>query len=282
MIFLLIMAGSLAGGLGAVLLAAIVLAVKPTSMQRALPRLVSFSTGTLMGAALLGMVPHAAESLPVPAVALMMLIGFMLFFVMEKLLVWRHCHKNDCDVHAGSGPLLLFGDAFHNFVDGVVIAGAFLTSVPLGLTATLSTMTHEVPQEMSEYMVYLHAGYSRRWALFLNSATSLMSVVGGILGYFFLLQMQNVGPYLLAFGAAGFLYVALADLIPAQRSRMSLGLTVLDLLLVVAGIGAISAIPHDHELGASTPRALSSGVRAPSSGNGEAPKSGTTAVVTDR
>jgi zinc and cadmium transporter len=246
MTLLLIVLSSLAGGLLAVLLAGVVLAVRPSALDRALPRLVSFSTGTLLGAALLGMIPHAAEALPVPTVALVVLAGLILFFVLEKLLVWRHCHKHDCDVHASSGPLLLLGDAFHNFVDGIVIAGAFLNSTALGITAALSTIAHEVPQEMGEYMVYLRSGYTRRRALFLNSVTSLTSVAGAVLGYYFLSQMRSVGPYLLAFAAAGFLYVALADLVPAQRGRMSLGLTLLDLTLVIAGIGVIALVALDH------------------------------------
>jgi zinc and cadmium transporter len=241
-----IIGASLAGGLLSGLLAATVLVVNPALMERALPRLVSFSTGSLLGAALLGMVPHAAEALPVSTVALTVLAGLILFFVLEKLLVWRHCHKNDCEVHAASGPLLLLGDAFHNFVDGVVIAGAFLSSPALGLTAALSTIAHEVPQELGEYMVYLHSGYTRRRALFLNVVTSLTSVAGALLGYCFLSEMRNAGPYLLAFAAAGFLYVALADLVPAQRGRTSLRLTLLDLLLVGAGIGVIALVAHEH------------------------------------
>jgi zinc and cadmium transporter len=243
---LLIIGAALAGGLLAVLLAATVLTVRSTLIDRALPRLVSFSTGTLLGAALLGMVPHAAEALPVSTVAPVVLAGLVLFFVLEKLLVWRHCHENGCEVHAASGPLLLIGDAFHNLVDGVVIAGAFLESTPLGLAAALSTIAHEVPQEVGEYMVYLRSGYTRRRALLLNSATSLTSVVGAVLGYCFLSQMRSAGPFLLAFAAAGFLYVALADLIPAQRGRMSLSLTLLDLLLVIAGIGVIALVAHGH------------------------------------
>jgi len=242
MTFLLIIGASLVGGLLTVLLAGTVLAMRASLMDRALPRLVNFSTGALLGAALMGMIPHAAQTLPMSTVGRIVLAGLIAFFVLEKLLVWRHCHKHDCDVHASSGPLLLVGDAFHNFVDGVVIAGAFLNSTSLGMTVALSTVAHELPQELGEYMVYRRSGYTWRRALFLNSATSLTSVVGAVLGYFFLSQMHAVGPYLLAFAAAGFLYVALADLIPAQRGKMSLGLTLLDLLLVVTGIGVIALV----------------------------------------
>ncbi len=228
------------------LLAGTVLSVRPSHLDSALPRLISFSTGTLLGTALLGMVPHAAEALPASTIATAILAGVVTFFILEKLLVWRHCHKHDCDVHASSGPLLLVGDAFHNFVDGVVIAGAFLSSVPLGITVALSTIAHEVPQELGEFVVYLRSGYSRRRALLLNSVSSLTSLLGGLLGYFFLSQMRGIGPYLLAFAAAGFLYVALADLIPAQRGKSSFTLTLLDLLLVSLGIGVIALFAHEH------------------------------------
>jgi len=246
MTLLFILAASVSGGLLSVLLAGTVLAVRPALIDRALPRLVSFSTGTLLGAALLGLVPHAAAELAVGEVAATLLGGLIAFYLLEKLLVWRHCHKHDCDVHAASGPLLLIGDSFHNFVDGVIIAGAFLVSVPLGMMTALSTVAHEIPQELGEYAVYLHGGYSRRRALVLNAVSSLTSVLGGVVGYFFLSTAHAFGPYLLAFAAAGFLYVALADLVPSQRGRTSLGLTLLDFLLVLAGICVIALVAHGH------------------------------------
>jgi zinc and cadmium transporter len=246
MTLLLTVAASLAGGLLTVVVAGAVLAMQASLLDRTLPRLVSFSTGALLGTALLGMIPHAAQTLPVGTVTRAVLAGLILFFVLEKLLLWRHCHKHDCDVHASAGPLLLIGDAFHNFVDGVIIAGAFLNSTPLGVTVALSTIAHELPQELGEYMVYRRSGYTWRRSVFLNSVTSLTSVLGALLGYFFLSQMHAAGPYLLAFAAAGFLYVALADLVPAQRGKMSLGFTLLDLLLVIAGIAVIALVAHGH------------------------------------
>jgi len=246
MTFVLVLVASLAGGVVSVLLAATVLGLHASFVDRALPRLISFSTGSLLGAALLGMIPHAARALPVSRVALVVLAGLLTFFILEKLLVWRHCHKHDCDVHAASGPLLLLGDAFHNFVDGVVLAGAFLTSTALGLATALSTIAHEVPQELGEFMVYLRSGYSRKRALLLNSATSLTTVVGAVFGYLFLKEMRAAGPYLLAFAAAGFLYVALADLVPAQRGKTSLRLALLDFVLLGAGVGVIALVARTH------------------------------------
>jgi zinc and cadmium transporter len=249
MTLLLIVLSSLAGGVLSVLLAATILTVNTALLERLLPRLISFSTGTMLGAALIGMLPHAARTLPMPTITTALLGGFILFFLLEKLLIWRHCHKQECDVHASSGPLLLVGDAFHNFVDGLVLAGAFLESTQLGLAVALSTIAHEVPQELGEFVVYLHGGYSRRRALLLNMATSMTCVAGALVGYFFLSEAQTAGPYLLAFAASGFIYVALADLIPAQRAPTGLRLTLVDLLLLVAGIGLIAAFTHQHAAG---------------------------------
>ncbi len=243
-----VLLASLAGGVLSVLLAAAVLWIPAARMERLLPRLVSFSTGALLGAALLGMIPHAAEEVPGGTLTLVLLLGLIGFFVLEKLLVWRHCHRHggECEVHASSGPLLLLGDAFHNFVDGVVIAGAFLTSLPLGLSVALSTIAHEVPQEVGEFLVYLHGGYSRRRALALNVLTSLTSVAGALLGYFLLSEMHGVLPYLITVAAAGFLYVALADLVPAQRGRTTLPLALLDFLLLGLGVGVVALMSHSH------------------------------------
>jgi zinc and cadmium transporter len=246
MTLLLILGASLFGGVLSVALAASVLTLRPARLERAVPRLISFSTGTLLAAALLGLIPHAAHALPTSTVAPTILVGLLTFYLLEKLLVWRHCHRHDCDVHASSGALLLVGDAVHNFVDGVIIAGAFLESTPLGAATALSTVAHEVPQELGEFVVYLHGGATRRRALALNALTSLTSVVGALLGYWFLSELRGISPYLLSFAAAGFLYVALADLVPAQRGKTSLALTLVDSLLVAVGVGVIALVAHGH------------------------------------
>jgi len=229
-----------------VLFAASVLRIRPDVLERFLPRLVSFSTGTLLGAALFGMLPHAARTLRFPELAYTMLAGFVVLLLMEKLLIWRHCHRLPCDIHAGAGPLLLLGDSVHNLVDGVVIAGAFLDSTALGLAAGFSTIAHEVPQEVGEFLVYLQSGYPRRRALFLNIASSLTAVPGAIIGYFAFSRMSAALPVLLAFAAAGFLYVALADLVPASRGRTRLSEAMVDLLLLVLGVGVIWLFSHGH------------------------------------
>ncbi len=247
MTLLLVIVFSLLGGIVSVLLAATVLVVRRDVVERAMPRLIAFSTGTLLGSALLGMLPHAAESLEGVPLFRTVLLSLAGFYVLEKALVWRHCHAQDCEVHAHSGPLLLLGDAVHNFVDGVVIAGAFLTSVPLGIATALSTIAHEVPQELGEFIVYLKQGYSRGRALFLNAATSLTTLVGAGLGYFYFANVRQAGAYFLSIAAGGFLYVALADLIPSQRGRTHPRESVADLGLILVGIAIIALVTGGHE-----------------------------------
>ncbi|MBN1944462.1 MAG: ZIP family metal transporter [Bradymonadales bacterium] len=237
---------ALLGGIGSLLLASSVLLVKPPTMERWLPVLISFSTGTLLGAAFLGMIPHAAEQLPVTTVIQWVLVGVVVFYVLEKLLVWRHCHKHGCEVHASAGALMIVGDSVHNFVDGIVIAAAFLESTPLGVAAAISTIFHEIPQELGEFLILLKSGFSRRRALLLNAGSSLATLVGALLAYFLFSQAQALGSYMLAFAAASFLYVALADLIPSRRGKMSLQASLLELLLVLAGIAVILLVMHGH------------------------------------
>jgi zinc and cadmium transporter len=237
---------SLLGGAISVLLAATVLAVKRETVERALPRLIAFSTGTLLGSALLGMLPHAAEDLEGVPLFRTVLLSLGGFYVLEKALVWRHCHAHDCEVHAHSGPLLLLGDAVHNFVDGIVIAGAFLTSAPLGIATALSTIAHEIPQELGEFIVYLKQGYSRGRALALNAATSATTLVGAGLGYFYFSNVRQAGAYFLSIAAGGFLYVALADLIPSQRGRTHPKESAADLALILLGIAIVALITSGH------------------------------------
>ena len=139
-------------------------------------------------------------------------MGEFVLFVMEKLVLWRHCHVPDCDAHASAGPLILIGDAFHNFTDGVIIAGAFLLSQPLGVATGLAVISHEIPQELGDFAILLESGYSRGQALLYNTISALATLPGALLGYYFLAHMMQVIPYILLVGAASFLYIALVDL----------------------------------------------------------------------
>ncbi len=234
-----IILATLAGGLLSMLVAALATLVL---LERWLPRLVSFAVGAMLAAAFLELLPEAVNAgLAVEEAGAVMLGGVMLFFVIEKLALWRHAHgvcHHEPSIKV-SGPMVLVGDAMHNFVDGVLIAAAFLQSTELGVAATLAVIAHEIPQEAGDFMVLLHAGYTRRRALVLNGLCSLASVVGGVLGYLLLQQMQAAVPYALAISAASFIYIAVADLIPDLHHNHGGGSALSQLSMIAAGIGLI-------------------------------------------
>lgn len=180
--------------------------------------LIPYALGTLLAAASLGMLPHALEQLPAERVFAFFLGGFLLFFFLEKFALWRHCHEQHCSVHSSTGVMILIGDSLHNFVDGVAIATAFSASFMLGLSTSLAVITHEIPQEVGDFAILLESGFSRRRALFYNALSSLSSLAGALLTYFLLPLAGDISAYLLAVAAAGFIYIALADLVPGRRA----------------------------------------------------------------
>lgn len=206
---------SVAGSVGGLITASLLLVVPKAVRDRVVPWLVSYAVGTLLGAALLGLVPEALESVPAPQALGALLAGILAFFVLEKLVIWRHSHDgHECDVHRSTAALVIIGDTVHTFVDGVVIAAATLVSIPLGATTALAVAAHEIPQEAGDFAILLAAGHSRRRALLLN----ISSAAGGLAGAAAMLalgsQLPDALPYVLAFAAGSFLYVAMADLIP--------------------------------------------------------------------
>jgi zinc and cadmium transporter len=230
---------SLLGSVGAVLGAALVLVLPVKFRQLLVANLISYATGTLLGAVFLGLIPKALNQAASPGILAWLLAGILFFFIMEKLVLWRHCHLPDCDVHASAGPLLLIGDAFHNFTDGVIIAGAFLLSVPLGVATGLAVVAHEIPQELGDFAILLESGYSRGQALLYNTISALATLPGALLAYFLLGQIMHAVPYILLLGAASFLYIALVDLTPYLHRRFGLADSLLQLGLILAGIATI-------------------------------------------
>jgi zinc and cadmium transporter len=207
---------SVAGSVGGLLTASLLLLVREDVRTRVVPWLVSYAVGTLLGAALLGLVPQALDDLEPSAALGALLAGILTFFVLEKLVLWRHCHADEsCEIHSSTATLVIVGDAVHTFVDGVVIAAAALVSLPLGVTTALAVAAHEIPQEAGDFAILLAAGHSRSRALMLN----VTSAAGGLLGASAMLifgsQAPGVIPYVLGFAAGNFLYVAMADLIPS-------------------------------------------------------------------
>jgi zinc and cadmium transporter len=237
--FLIAVGLSLVGGLGGLLVASALLLVKDSARNRLVPWLVSYAVGALLGVSMLALLPSTLEQLPPPRVFGTLLAGILLFFVLEKLVLWRHCHTHDCEVHEGSVVTVLVGDAFHNFVDGAVVAGAVLTSIPLGITTALAVAAHEIPQEVGDFAILLNAGYSRGRALWLNVLSSAASPVGAIAAFFAFDAVPRLLPYFLALAAASFLYVAMADLIPGLHRGRTDASSLRQILLIVAGVATM-------------------------------------------
>ncbi len=227
---------SMLGGLGGLLVASGILLINDSRRARLIPWLVSYAVGALLGVSMLAILPNALDSLPASRVFGTLLLGILAFFVLEKLVLWRHCHIHDCEVHDGSVFPVLIGDAFHNFVDGAVIAAAVMTSVPLGVSTALAVAAHEIPQEVGDFAILLHAGYTRRRALLLNVTSGLASAGGAIVALVALNQVPVILPYCLALAAASFLYVAMADLIPGLHRGRTDAHSMRQIVLIAAGV----------------------------------------------
>jgi zinc and cadmium transporter len=233
---------SMLGSLGAIAGAALILALPVVIRGRLFPYLISYATGTLLGAAFLGMIPAALEHEPAQEILACVLAGMVLFFILGKLVLWRHCHDRDCVVHGQAAPLILVGDAFHNFVDGVVISAAFLIAIPLGIATAIAVIAHEVPQEIGDFAILLESGYSRSKALVLNSLSAAATIPGAVLAYFWLDSTRTLVPYVLALSAASFIYIATADLVPNLRRRVLPKDAVFQVALLLLGIGTIAML----------------------------------------
>jgi zinc and cadmium transporter len=255
-----------AGGIASAAFAGVFLLLPEQTGKRMLPHFVSFATGALIGAALLGLLPEAVEGLgPAGAhgVGVAMVVGLGIFFIIEKLVLWRHAHSqerngqdqnHDHDLvehgHDGhrhdhgrdgaAGVLVLIGDSVHNALDGILIAAAFLTNVPLGLVTTVAVAAHEIPHRVGDFAILLHAGMSRKRAMLLNMGTGLASVIGGVVAYLGLSRAQEALPYALALAAAGFLYIAVAGLIPGLHRRADPRTSLAQVVLMGLGVGLVA------------------------------------------
>jgi zinc and cadmium transporter len=250
-----------AGGVLGVLAAGALLLLSERWRERVMPALVSFAIGTLLGAAFLGLLPEALETDGVSAynVALTVLIALLVFFMLEKMVIWRHCHVYDCEAHgapdsehghfhhdhverartAATGSLILVGDGVHNMVDGVLIAAAFLTDVNLGIVTSVAVITHEIPQELGDFAILLKSGFTPARAMLYNLLSGLTMVVGGVIAYLSLSFANAALPYVLAIAAASFIYIAVADLIPGLHRRPEFSATFQQLSLITLGVAVI-------------------------------------------
>ncbi|HKO69247.1 MAG TPA: ZIP family metal transporter [Burkholderiaceae bacterium] len=217
-------------------------------LGKLIDKLVPVSAGLLLATAVTHLLPEAFKGEADPfSLGWAILIGILGFFLLEKLSLLHHTHHHEGDLHrhdhghdakeAGRGGVpILVGDAFHNFADGVVIAGAFLVDIKLGVAATLAVMAHEIPHEVGDFMILLNAGFTRRRAFMFNLLSGMSAVLGGVIGYFVLETMEALLPYALALAAASFIYIALSDLLPEMIRRSSLSKSLPEVGLVLLGV----------------------------------------------
>lgn len=260
------------------------------------PMLISYAIGAMLGAVFLEILPEAIHiASDVHTMFATVLFGILLFFALEKLVIWRHCHGDHCEVHAihteeecpdikpviktnaqqtpilntkyraasgitlgpsnsiikaphnhshnhdhgRSGMMVMIGDTFHNFVDGILIASAFMVDVKVGIVTAVAIIAHEIPQEVGDFLILLHSGYSKKQAFLFNLVSSFATVVGGVIAYFALQHVQNWVPTILGLAASSMLYVAVADLIPSLHKRTELRATISQLSLILCGVASI-------------------------------------------
>jgi zinc and cadmium transporter len=205
---------------------------------------VSFAVGTLLGAAFLEIIPHAYElSRDLHQISLIVLVGILVFFILEKLLVWRHCHGSHCENHSPvvnhdvkKGSILIIGDCFHNFIDGILIASAFIVDINLGLITALAIIVHEIPQEISNFSILINSGYSLSRTLLMNVITGFAMIIGAILAYFVLNDLEFLIPIILAFAASSMIYVAISDLIPSLHKKVEIKQTFQQTFSIFLGV----------------------------------------------
>ena len=203
------------------------------SLNKILLFLVSFSVGALIGGACFHLIPEALNEITVSKTALIFTIGLLTFYLIEKALYWHHCHDEKCNEHPFT-YLILFGDAIHNFIDGLIIAGSFLVSVTLGLTTSLLVIAHELPQEIGDFGILVYGGFNIKKALLYNFLVQLTAIMGGVLGYYFL-SLNKYFLFLLPFAAGGFVYIAVGDLIPQVFKEKDKTKRIIHLLAMVLG-----------------------------------------------
>jgi zinc and cadmium transporter len=240
---------------GAALSLALAALVAFRVQARWIPTVVSYAVGALLGAVFLDLLPHLFEETKDHGrIAGFLLLGLLAFFVLEKVLLWRHHHHSDDEPGSGpeshahyhahdhghrSGWMIVVGDAFHNFTDGVIIAGAFIADLRLGIVTAVAIIAHEIPQEIGDFLVLLHSGFGKREALLMNAVSGLATVVGALIAYFAISSVREWIPEILAIAAAGMIYVAVADLIPGLQRRTAPAETLAQVAFIGLGIASI-------------------------------------------
>lgn len=230
---------SLLGSFGGLLVASSLLLFNDGVRSKLVPWLVSYAVGALLGVALLALLPEALETLKPVEVFGTLLLGIVCFFVLEKLVLLRHCHTDECQVHGATATLVLVGDAFHNFIDGAIIGTAVLSSIPLGVNTAIAVAAHEIPQEVGDVAILLAAGYGRKRALILNVVSGASGIAGALLAFGAVTVVPGARPFVLAFSSASLLYIAMSDLIPdLHRGSVGQG-AARQVFLIAAGVGTV-------------------------------------------
>lgn len=265
-LLLLIIIFTALGGVLSAFAAAIFLLIPDTLRVKILPHGISFAIGALLAVAFWGLIPEAYGEVRPDQFQILsgtILIGILSFFVLEKLLIWRHCHSESCEAHGdeqhthhdgqkSAGALIIVGDGIHNFVDGVLIAAAFLTDVKLGIVTSLAVAAHEIPQEVGDFAILLQSGYSKSKALFYNVMASFTTVIGGVLAYFSLEDLHEILPFFLAMASSSFIYIAVADLIPSLHKKTDIKASLYQITFIISGvllICVLHGVAHDIEVG---------------------------------
>lgn len=213
----------------------ITLSIKEKLLDKILLVLVALSAGALMGGAFLHLIPESVEMFGTFDIFIYILLGFIIFFFIEKVLHWRHCHMEKCPIHTFA-YMNLFGDGVHNFIDGLIIAASFVADIHLGIITTLAVALHEIPQELGDFGVLVYGGFKKTRALLLNFATAIMAIIGGIIGFFLAGMIDSSIMFLLPFAAGGFIYIAASDLIPEIRKETGIKKSLLYFAIFIIGI----------------------------------------------
>lgn len=211
-------------------------ALKDDLLKRISLFLVAFSTGALLGGAFFHLLPEAVDKMPSMDAFILLLAGIMTFYLLEKIMKWRHCHKEgECGIHIFT-YMSLVGDGIHNFIDGLIIVSAFYINFEVGLATVIAVASHEIPQEMGDFGVLIHGGFSRGKALLWNFISALAAVLGVLIGYCLVSNVDNISLALLPFAAGGFVYISMADLIPELHKESGIKKSVLNFVLLAAGL----------------------------------------------
>lgn len=209
------------------------LALKEKILNKILLWLVALSVGALLGGAFLHLLPESVEQTKTGYIGILFLAGIIIFFIMEKFLHWRHCHSGKCNVHPFAYTIL-FGDGLHNFIDGIIIAAAYLTNLNLGIATTLAIIIHEIPQEIGDFGVLIYGGFKKGKALLYNFLSALIAVVGALVAYFMHNSLNTT--FLLPIAAGGFIYIAMTDLIPELHKKSKLQESIMQFIFIVIGL----------------------------------------------